>query len=96
LPVDLIDFMDGANVGMIQRRRRLRLANEARFLRLARHDGRRQKLQRDDTLELGVLGFADDAHAAFAELFNDFVTRDGFAIIGLPEFALFLEGNRFP
>jgi len=52
---------------MIQSRCGLRLVNEARLLRLTRHDGRRQKLQRDDALEPGVLGFVHHAHAAFAE-----------------------------
>ncbi len=58
-PLGFIDFMDGADVGMIQRRpkglliRRLRFVNEAGFLRLTRHDGRRQKLERDEALELG-------------------------------------------
>jgi hypothetical protein len=30
----------------------------------------RQKLQRDNAVELGVLGFVNDAHATLAELFE--------------------------
>jgi hypothetical protein len=54
--------------------------NEASFLRRARHDGRQQKLDpAKGGIEPGVLGFVDHAHAAFAELGEDFVMRDGFA-----------------
>ena len=38
--------------------------------------------------EFGVLGLVDDTHAAFAELFGDFVVQDGLADHG--------EMRRFP
>jgi hypothetical protein len=41
---------------MIERRRGLRLAEKATLLLAAKRDGR-EKLQRDDALELGILGF---------------------------------------
>jgi hypothetical protein len=56
LTIDFIDRVDGANVGMIQRRCSLRLAEKAILLLAAQRDGR-EKLQRDDAFELGVLGF---------------------------------------
>lgn len=37
------------------------------------------ELKSDDALELGVLGFVNHAHAAFAELDEDFVVGDGLA-----------------
>jgi len=36
-----------------------------------------KKLQCQEAIELGVLGFVNDAHATFAELFEDFVMRNG-------------------
>lgn len=39
----------------------------------------REKLDRHQAFELRILGFVDDAHAAFAELGEDFVVGDGFA-----------------
>ncbi|MGH7494780.1 MAG: hypothetical protein ACREOO_20605 [bacterium] len=38
---------------------------------------RRQEFEGNEALELGVFGFVDDAHAATAELFEDFVMRNG-------------------
>ncbi len=37
----------------------------------------RQELERDCAFEFGVLGLLDDTHAAFAELGDEFVMRDG-------------------
>ena len=39
----------------------------------------RQKFERDETVEFGVLSFVDNTHAAFTELLEDFVMRYGFA-----------------
>ena len=39
----------------------------------------RQKLQRDKTTELGVLGLVDQTHPAVPELLDDAVVRDGLA-----------------
>ena len=36
-----------------------------------------EELERDAAFELRVLGLMDDAHAAFAELLDDAVVRDG-------------------
>ena len=40
---------------------------------------RRQELERDESLELGVLGLIDRTHAAATEFFRDAVVRDGLA-----------------
>ena len=36
-----------------------------------------EKLQGNETLELEIFGLVDHAHPALAELFDDFVMRDG-------------------
>jgi len=38
-----------------------------------------QEFQGDGALQFGILGFVNDAHATFAELFDDFVMEYGFA-----------------
>jgi len=40
---------------------------------------RREELEGDHAVEFGVLGFVDDAHAAFAELLEDLVVGNGLA-----------------
>ena len=72
----LADRVDRADVRVIQRRGRARLA-----LKPLERDGigaRRvgQELQRDAAAELRVFGFVDDAHTAGAEGFDDLVVRD--------------------
>ena len=42
-----------------------------------------EKLQRHDALEFRVLGLVDHAHAALAELLEDFVVGDGLTDHGL-------------
>jgi hypothetical protein len=71
--------MDGANVGMVQRRRSARFALKTveRLTIFGEFFG--QKLEGDETAELGVLGPVDHAHAAAAESFDDAVVRDGLA-----------------
>ena len=64
--------------GMIERRRRPRLALEAVDGRLVARDALGQELQRDFAAELEVLGLVDDAHPAAAELgLNPIVADDG-------------------
>ena len=71
--VFLADVVDGADVGMVQRRRSLRLAPEAlQSLRVLGHVFG-QELERDETVEPGVLGLVHDAHSAAAQLANDAV-----------------------
>ena len=72
----LADFVDGADVGMIQRGSRARFAAEAfeRLRILGHFIG--QKLQSDETAQPGVFGLVNYAHAAAAEFFNDAIVRD--------------------
>ena len=75
--VFLADVVNGADVGMIQRRSRARLAAKTlQRSRIARHIVR-QKLERDKASQARVLGLVDDTHAAAAELFDNAVVRDG-------------------
>ncbi len=74
----LADFVDRANVGMIQGRGGARFAAKAlQSLRVLR-EIIGQELEGDEASKLGVLGFVDDAHAAAAQLLHDAVVRDGF------------------
>ena len=77
LSLGLIDFIDGANVGMVECRRGLGFAQEAFLGFGVFNDVGAEKLQRDRTLKLGVEGFVNDTHATFAEFFGDLVVRDG-------------------
>jgi len=52
-------------VRMIERRRSFRFVNKAFFILFIRSEMRRQKLERDEAVELGVLGLIDDAHTTF-------------------------------
>jgi hypothetical protein len=73
------DFVDSANIWMIQSRSSLRLKIEtAQRLRACR-ELVRKKLHGNEAMELGVLRFINDAHATAAELFPDTVMRDGLA-----------------
>ena len=76
---EFVNFVDGADVGVIEGGGGLRFALETfEGLRVA---GKifGEKFQRDETAELGVFGFIDDAHSAAAELFQDAVVGDGLA-----------------
>src|SRR5579864_253129 len=61
-PVDLVDFVDRANVGMVQGRSRARLA--AKSVKRLRIAGQfvRQKLEGDATTELKIFRFVHHAH----------------------------------
>ena len=68
--------LNGADVGMIQRRSRTRFAAEAlQRSRITRHIVR-QELERDEASQARVLGLVDDTHAATAELFDNAIVRD--------------------
>ncbi len=79
LPVLLADVVNGADVGVIQRRSSLRLTlKPAKRLRIARHFVR-QKLQGDETMQPSVFGLIDNTHSAATELLDDAIVRDGLA-----------------
>ena len=73
------DFVDGANVGMIESRGGTRLAAKAfERLRVLREEIG-EEFEGYEAAEFGVLGFVDYAHAAAANFFDDAVVRDGLA-----------------
>ncbi len=75
----VVDFVDGADVRMIQRRGGLGFTLEAgQGLRIIGNVVR-EELQGDKAVQLYVLGFVDHAHAAAAEFLDDVVVRDGLA-----------------
>ncbi len=73
------DFVDGADIGMVESGSGAGLPAKAfESLRVARHL-LGQKFQGDEAAEFGVFRFVDDAHAATAELLDDAVVRDSLA-----------------
>ena len=73
------DFVNGANVGMIERRRRTRLAAKPfQCLRVSRQF-LGQEFEGHEAAKVGVLSFIDHAHAAATEFFDNAVVRDGLA-----------------
>ena len=76
LACEFIDFIDRADVGMIQRGGGARFALEAlERPAVARHFGR-EKFQRDGAAKFRVDGVVDDAHTAAAKLFLDPIVRN--------------------
>jgi hypothetical protein len=79
LPILLVDFMNRANVGMVQSRSGLCFtAKAAQDLSIFGHFVG-QKLQRNKAIEFGVLGFEYYAHPAGTQLLDDAIVRDGLA-----------------
>src|SRR5208283_2258710 len=74
--VVLTDFVDSADIRMVQGGGRLRLSLEAGQGLRVLSDIIGQKLQGDKAVQAYVLGLVDDTHAAAAELFEDTVMRD--------------------
>src|SRR5271156_2956512 len=73
----IVNLVDGANVGMIQRGGGLGFTLEtAKRLRIFRYVVR-QELQRDKPAEFYVLSLVNHTHAAATEFFDDPVVRDG-------------------
>ena len=75
----VINFVDGADVGMIQRRGGLGFALEARQRLRVFGNFVGQELEGDKAAKLDVFGLVDHTHAAAAEFLNDAVVRDGLA-----------------
>src|SRR5262249_18716558 len=71
-----IDFKNRADVGMIQRSHRFGLTLELLSQRVLGNQLRRDKLQRDGSLQLRVLSFVHHSHTALAELLLDVIMRD--------------------
>src|SRR5262245_28228641 len=79
LPMLVINFVDGADVGMIQSRSGFGFTAES--LKSLRIVGNllRQEFQRDEAVKTDVLRLVDHTHPAAAEFFEDAVMRDGLA-----------------
>src|SRR5580692_2036509 len=83
LSVLVIDFIDGADIGVVEGGRSLRFALEAgQSLRILRNLVR-QELQGYKAVQLYVLSFVHHTHAAAAELLDDPIVRDGLADHGI-------------
>jgi hypothetical protein len=76
LAVFLADFIDGADVGMVQGGGCLSFALEAGQGQRIFDYVIRQKLQGDKSVKTDVLGLVDNAHATAAQLLDDAVVRD--------------------
>jgi hypothetical protein len=73
------DFIDGADVGVVERGSSTGLPPEAvKGLRVLGNIVRKE-FQSDEAPKVGVLGFVDHTHPAAAELLDDAVVGDGFA-----------------
>jgi len=79
----IVDFVDRANVGMVQRGSSLRLALEAGQSLSVFSDLVRQELQGHEAMQFYVFSLVDHAHPATAELFDNAVVRNGLADHGL-------------
>ena len=77
MPIVLTDFMNRADVRVVQCRGSLGFALEAaQSLRVLRYIIG-QEFESDEATEVGILGFVDHTHPAAAELLDDAVVRDG-------------------
>ncbi len=74
--VGLADFVDGADVRVVEGGGGLRFGGEALFGLHVHAENGRQELERDRPAEVGVGGAVDDAHAAAAEQSVDGVVPD--------------------
>ncbi len=74
----LADFVDGANVGMVQGRGAARFTLKALEGLTIVGEGFGKKLQSNVAAQAEVFGFVDFAHATGAELAENAVVRDGF------------------
>src|SRR5580704_12028381 len=78
LPV-FANFVDGANIRMVKRRRRPRLPPKTlQGLRIARKF-LRQKFEGHETAKFRILSLVNHTHAAATELLDNAVVRDGLA-----------------
>jgi hypothetical protein len=71
------NFVDGANVGMIQRGSGFGFPPEPFQCLPVLGNVFREEFERYESIETGVLGLVDHAHPATAELFDDAVMRNG-------------------
>src|SRR5882672_7437266 len=79
LAVLLVNLVNGADVGMVQRGGSLGFALEAAECLRIFGNVVGQELEGNEAAELQVLSLVDHTHASAAELLNDAVVRDGLA-----------------
>ena len=72
-----VNFVDGANVGVVQRRCSFGLALKSREGLWVSGDIIRKEFQRNETIELEIFGLVNHTHPATTEFFKDAVVRDG-------------------
>jgi len=77
LTVLVVNFVDRADVRMVQRRSRLRLALETGESLCVFGDFVRQELQGDKAAQLYILSLINHTHAATADFLDDAVVRNG-------------------
>ena len=75
----LIDFVNRADVVVVESGSGFGLADEALAPFLVLNQVGRQKLQNDGAVELGIDGLVDHTHPAFAEFLDDLVMGDRLA-----------------
>ena len=76
MPLDLLEAVDRGDVGMVQRRQRLRFAVEARQAVRIRGHRSRQHLDGDLAREVRVGRAIDLSHSAHANLGSDFIRAE--------------------
>ena len=76
-PVRLADFEDRADVGVVERGGRLGLSLEPFSFVFVGQRGVFEEFESDGAVEVEVAGFVHRAHAALAELLDDFVMGYG-------------------
>src|SRR5208282_3534351 len=77
LSIALVNFVNRADVRMVQRRCGASFAAESFESRGIFRDVAGKKLQRDEAAEIHVLGFVDHTHPAAAQFLDDAIVRDG-------------------
>jgi len=76
LTVGFGGLVDGADVGVMESSGSFGLTQKPLLRLIVVEQVLREKLERDGTVERGVLSLVDDAHAALAELLDDAVVAD--------------------
>jgi len=77
LALELVNLVNGTDVGVVQRGGGFGFALEAFANFFVRDQVGCQELQSDGAVELRVLGFVDDTHPTFTEFLGDLVVGDG-------------------
>ena len=93
--IRFVDLMDVANVGVVKCGRGFGLVDEPLLVHCIGGQMSRQEFQRDEAVELQVLGFIENPHAPLAELLEDFVMGYGLADQSRSRSILYIEPSAF-